>query len=340
MFRSSPNTPQSRLETIQALLLLFAIGLWGAKAILHESLSLQSHLALLLREEGLVSEPNQAVDWDTWIRVESTTRTKLIAYCFFNLSSIAYNTPPLILTSEVNLCMPNPSRLWRAESAWQWQEVRQTYPPIDIPMQEAFSRLLNRPSQGPLQPVTSLGNYVLIHALIQHIYLLKQTSFAISSPFELHRGLKVEDVEDVTQALKVWLIGFENHRQMRANEVGPQGGSEAYAGGPIAFNSTALLRLAYIRLYTDLSPSKSLETRDHMLVAAAFNEASLLNRGSRVHRAIVSAIHALSMLVKVGVNYVARTKSLEWSMQHARKYFLPRLFCSALGSGRSGYKHH
>ncbi|KAK3381664.1 hypothetical protein B0H63DRAFT_396902 [Podospora didyma] len=324
----SPNTPQSRLETIQALLLLFAVGLWGAKAILHEAMSLQSLLALLVREEGLFTDPNQQpLDWETWIRLEAGTRTKLIAFCFFNLCSIAYNTPPLLLTSEVHLCLPSPSRLWRAETTWHWQEVRQTCPNIEMPLQHAFSRLLlNRPSQGPLSPVTSLGNYVLIHALIQHIFLLKQTSFA-SSPFEMHRGLKMDDVEIVSQALRVWSVGFEQHRHNRANEAGPQASAgENFPGSPVAFNSTALLRLAYIRLHTDISPSRSLETRDRDLIASAFNDAPLLVRSPQLNRAVIQAIHALSMLVRMGVNYVARTKSLEWSMQHS----LCNLECAVL----------
>lgn len=79
------------METIQALLLLFAVGLWGAKAILHEAMSLQSLLALLVREEGFLSESTQTADWEAWIRIEGGNRTKLIAYCFFNLCSIAYN---------------------------------------------------------------------------------------------------------------------------------------------------------------------------------------------------------------------------------------------------------
>jgi hypothetical protein len=319
-FGSSPNTPQSRLETIQALLLLFALGLWGAKAILHEALSLQSLLALLLREEGLVAEPHQqTTDWETWVRLEASTRTKLVAYCFFNLCSVAYNTPPLLLTSEIHLYLPNPSRLWRAENAWQWQEARQSYPNIEIPLQEALARLLNRSSQAPPSPLTSLGNYILIHALLQHIFLLKQTSFSILSPFEIQRGLKMEDVEDINQALRAWSLSFEHHRQLRVNEIAAQGTGDGYSEGPVAFNSTALLKLAYIRLHTDLSSSRSLETRDHVLIAQAFGDAPLLVRSPRLCRAVVQAIHALSMLVKMGVNYVAKTKSLEWSMQHSCK---------------------
>ncbi|CAM1501991.1 Fc.00g039750.m01.CDS01 [Cosmosporella sp. VM-42] len=315
----SPNTPQARLETIQAVLLLFAVGLWGAKTILHEALSLQSNLAILIREEGLVAETSQAVvnDWETWVRLETATRTKLVAYCFFNLCSIAYNMPPVLLTSEVNLPLPQRSRLWRAESAWQWQEVRQSTPLVDLTLHEAFSRLFGRSNQPLPTHLSSLGNYVLIHALIQHIFLLKQTSFAAGSPYDVQRTMKPEDVEEVTQALRVWQSNFEHQHQLRAAEAGHFNAADSIEGGTLDFTATALLRLAYIRLYTDISPSRSLETRDPLLVASALSRTPLLVRSLRLHRAVFQATHALSMLVKAGVNYVARTKSAEWSIQHS-----------------------
>ncbi|KAI1881110.1 hypothetical protein JX265_001350 [Neoarthrinium moseri] len=312
----SPNTPQSRLETIQALLLLFAVGLWGAKAILHEALSLQSLLAMLIREEGLLSESTQTADWEAWIRIEGMNRTKLITYCFFNLCSIAYNMPPLLLTSELNIVLPHSSKLWRAETAWQWQEARHTFPSMDISFQDAFSRLFSRPPQGPPAYLSSLGNYGLIHALIQHIFLLKQTCFT-SAPYEAPRGLRPDDVEEVWQALRIWQMSFEQH-QARAAETGQPMTSDSFPGGPVAYNSTALLRLASIRLFTDLSPSRTLETRDAGQIATSFGDAPYLIRSTRLNRAIMQAIHALSMLVKLGVNYVARRKSTEWSMQHSR----------------------
>lgn len=312
----SPNTPQSRMETIQALLLLFAVGLWGAKAILHEAMSLQSLLALLVREEGFLSESTQTADWEAWIRIEGGNRTKLITYCFFNLCSIAYNMPPLLLTSELNLYLPHSSKLWRAETAWQWQEARHSFPSMDILLQDAFARLFSRPPQGPAAYMSSLGNYVLIHALLQHIFLLKQTSFTSVSSFEVPRGLRPDDVEECLQALRIWQMSFEQH-QARVAEVNPQGAPDPFPGGPVAYNSTALWRLASIRLYTDLSPSRTLETRDAGQIAQAFHDAPYLVRSARSNRAVLQAIHALSMLVKLGVNYVARRKSSEWSMQHS-----------------------
>ncbi|KAI5464697.1 hypothetical protein BGZ63DRAFT_350260 [Mariannaea sp. PMI_226] len=315
----SPNTPQARVETIQAVLLLFAVGLWGVKTILNEALSLQSILAILIREEGLVAEAHQRIvtDWETWIRLETATRTKLLAYCFFNLCSIAYNMPPLLLTSELNLPLPQRGKLWRAETAWQWQELRQSTPIIELTLHDAFSRLFGRTSQGLPTQLSSFGSHVLIHALLQHIYLLKQTSFATGLPYNMHRTMKPEDVEEVTQALRIWQTSFEDQHQLRAAESGHFSVSDSIEGGTLDFTATALLRLAYLRLYTDVSPSTALETRDPLLVASALSRTPLLVRSLRLHRAVFQAIHALSMLVKAGVNYVARTKSAEWSIQHS-----------------------
>ena len=266
-------------------------------------------------------ETSQAslTDWEAWIRLEGATRTKLIAFCFFNLCSAAYNMPPLLFTSELNLYLPLRSRLWRAESAWQWQELRQSTAIAEITVHEAFSRLFGRTNQVVPSQLSSLGNYVLIHALLQHVFLLKQTSFSAGSPYNTHRTLKHEDVEEVTGALRVWQTSFEHRHQLRAAESGHFAGTDSIPGGSLAYNASALLRLAYIRLYTDLPPSRALDTRDSMLVASGLSNTPPLMRSLRLHRAVFQAVHALSMLVKAGVKYVAKTKSSEWSIQHSRK---------------------
>ncbi|PSS03378.1 hypothetical protein BD289DRAFT_421076 [Coniella lustricola] len=327
----SPNNPQSRLETIQALLLLFSVGLWGAKAILQEALFLPSKIAQLIRDEGLIREPQQINDWDLWVRYEGSIRTVLIAYCYFNLCSIAYNSPPVLVTSEIDMPLPSPSKLWRAENAWQWREARQSVPNTEISLQDALTRLLGRQHGGALSTPSTLGNYVMIHALLQHIYFAKQTSFASpQSPFANvmpydNGGLREQDVEQVTQALRSWQAGFEEHR-MRISQSAQQMGNETSPGGPVAFDATALSRLAHIRLHTDLSPARALESRDPYIAANILNNMPLLPRGPRLNKAILQAVHALAMLVKAGINYIARTKSLEWSMQHS----LCNLECAVL----------
>ncbi|KAM3482059.1 hypothetical protein MY5147_000392 [Beauveria neobassiana] len=316
---SSLNTPQARLETIQAILLLFAVGLWGIKTILHESLSLQSNLAILIREEGLYMDASQVgiTDWETWVQREGALRTKLIAFCFFNLCSMTYDMPPALLTSEVHLFLPLTARLWRAETAWQWQELRQSTPLIEITLHEAFSKFFGPHNAVLPSELSSLGHYVLIHALIQHVYLLKQTSFASGLMYDIQRTLRPEDVETGSQALRMWHTSFEQRHQLRAAETNNFGSTDTMTGGSLVYNATALLRLAYIRLYTDTPPSRALQTRDSMLIASEMHNTPGLPRNFRVQRAVFQATHALSKLVKVGVNYVAKAKSTEWSIQHS-----------------------
>ncbi|EGO54164.1 hypothetical protein NEUTE1DRAFT_87299 [Neurospora tetrasperma FGSC 2508] len=249
--------------------------LWGAKAILHEALSLQSQLALLVREEGLHGEPNQAPDWESWVRTESATRTKLIAYCFFNLCSVAYNTVPLLLTSEVQLYLPNATRLWRAGDANQWQEVRQTSPSTEVPLPIAFSRLFNRGIQGPPPQLTSLGNYVLIHAILQHIFVLKQATFATS--LGMQRALRGQENEDICQAIRVWFHSVEQQRHVEGFDT----------WDPVDSNSVALHRVAFIRLNTDLNSSRHLESRAYNAAGRAYAEAPLLLRVSNNECAVL-----------------------------------------------------
>lgn len=284
--------------------------MWGAKAILHEALSLQSQLAFLVREEGFQGEPNQAPDWESWVHAESATRTKLIAYCFFNLCSVAYNTVPLLLTSEIQLYLPNATRLWRAGDSIQWQEARQTSPNTDVPLSIAFSRLFNRGIQGPPPQVTSLGNYVLIHAILQHIFVLKQATYATS--LGTQRALRGQDNEDIGQALRVWYHSVEQQRHVEGVDTWDS----------VDSNSLALHRVAFIKLNTDLNASRYLEMRDYNAAGRAYADAPLLMRGMLLNRAVYQAIQALSPLVKMGVNYVARTKSPEWGVQHSSKFFL------------------
>lgn len=313
------NTPQARLETIQAVLLLFAVGLWSVKRILHEALALQSSLAMLIREEGLHMDASHSniTDWETWIHREGALRTKLIAFCFFNLCSTAYDMPPVLLTPEIHLFLPLPARLWRAENAWQWQELRQSTHTVEITLHEAFTRLFSRSVPGLPPQLSTLGNYILINALIQHIYLLKQTSFMSGGSITMPRSLKPDDVEEVAQALSIWQSNFEERVNLRAVETSNFSGADTVTGGSLVYNATALLRLAFIRLYTDKPPSRALETRDSMAIASAMANTPPLTRGPRLHRAVYQVIHALSVLVKAGVNYVARTKSTEWSIQHS-----------------------
>jgi len=307
-----------------------AMGTWAPRALLREALSLQSQLALLVREQGLyeMHTTRSDVSWEDWVRIEGDKRTKFIAYCFFNLHCIAYDMPPLLLTSEIKMNLPHSTKEWKAESAAQWREIRRSTPPQEAAFRDVLRKLFARPPvPANHPPISSLGNYILIHSLVQQIFLVRQTS-TMSSPETCHNSLRPQDIDELGQALRLWQSGWERTPDSSLDPSNPN--------GPVAFNSTALLRLAYIRLHSDLGPCRRLDTRDPVRIAAALKESPPLIRSPRLSRAVLQSAHALSIPVKIGINFVARTQTFSWSIQHS----LCNLECAFLLSKSHPLTYH
>ncbi|CZR54234.1 related to C2H2 transcription factor (AmdA) [Phialocephala subalpina] len=303
---SATSEREDLIQTAQALLILMAMATWAKhKEILREALAIQSILATLIRDDGLKSHPvPDDATWEEWVRIEITKRTKLIVFCFFNLHCIVYNIPPLILNSEVKLALPSSAAEFKAQSAAAWQEARQSGPEI-LEFQEALRRLFSRSGKDKTGWNSSLGNYVLIHALIQHIFFVRQIAKCrYDGP-----DLKSEEVSSLEHALRNWQIGWKRNPESSLDPTDPN--------GPVAFNSTALLRLAYIRLNVDTGPGRALDTRDPVQIANAFRESPAIKRTPKLVRAVLHSAHALSVPVKIGVRLVAKTQTFIWSIQHS-----------------------
>ncbi|RSM11387.1 hypothetical protein CEP52_003051 [Fusarium oligoseptatum] len=121
-------------------------------------------------------------------------------------------------------------------------------------------------------------------------------------------------------ALRAWQESWEATHESTLDPSSPK--------GPLGFNSTALLRLVYIRLNAHTGPFRQLFTRDPVIIARGFTDGkiSVCNRSPHLDRAILQCIHALSIPVRVGIAFVARTLTLNWSFQHA----LSNLECAFL----------
>lgn len=294
------------IQTAQALLLLMALCTWAKhKEILREALAIQSVLATLIRDDGLQSEPvNEDISWLEWVRRESIKRTKFIVYGFSNLHCIVYNIPPFMLTSEVRLTLPCSAAEFKAPTAALWEEARKKNVP-EIYFQDALKRLFSKNGRDVTQSNSSSGNYALIHALIQHVFFLRQVT---RCRFDGPGDLSSDDIASLETALRNWQIGWRQNPESSLDPMNPD--------GPVAFNSTALLRLAYIRLYVDTA-GRALETRDPELIANAFRAGPAIKRSPKITRAVLHSAHALSIPIKMGYRLVARTQSFIWSIQHS-----------------------
>lgn len=296
------------VSTAQALLILMAMATWAKhKEILREALAIQSVLATIVRDDGLRSAPPRSdIGWHEWIRYETTKRTKFIVYCFFNLHCIVYNIPPLIMNGELQLKLPSSATEFRADSASKWADARRRAQSEPPGFQDALGRLFVRGGRDITEHNSSLGNYILIHALIQHIFVIRQ-----SAKYRMNGAsdLLPEDVSALEQALRNWQLGWSRNPESSLDPMDPN--------GPVAFNSTALLRLAYIRLNVDTGPGRALDTRDPIQIANAFRESPNLKRTPKLVRAVLHSAHALSIPVKIGIRLVAVTQTFIWSIQHS-----------------------
>lgn len=294
------------MQTAQALLLLMALCTWAKhKEILREALAIQSVLATLIRDDGLENEPLQHdLPWDVWVRRETIKRTKFIVYGFSNLHCIVYNIPPFILTSEVKLTLPCSAAEFKAPNEEAWRKARKTSA-REIQFQDALSRLFSKNGRDITEWNSSAGNYALIHALIQHIFFVRQV---LRCRFDGPGELSQDDVQALETALRNWQTGWKSNPESSLDPMSPS--------GPVAFNSTALLRLAYIRLYVDTA-GRALDTRDPVLIANAFRAGPAIKRSAKITRAVLHSVHALSIPVKIGYRLVAKTQSFIWSIQHS-----------------------
>lgn len=126
------------------------------------------------------------------------------------------------------------------------------------------------------------------------------------------------DTNKPRRALRSWTSGWQ---QAPECSLGPNN-----ENGPIPFTSSALLGLAYVRIYINLGPHRQLETRVPTRIAKALSGSPGVERSEGVISALLYATHALSIPVRLGVDRVARSQAFFWSIRHS----LSGLECAVL----------
>ncbi|KAL2832251.1 hypothetical protein BJY01DRAFT_226130 [Aspergillus pseudoustus] len=298
------------VETMQALFYLMAMATWGGnnRSLVRQAIATQSILAVLVRQHGLTDaggddDASVASDdskaWNNWAQAESARRTKLIIFCFFNLHTIVFNLPSPLMMVDVQLRLPCAETEWKASNPHTWRELHQQSHPAPF-FQHCISDLLQDGGGAPI--CSSLGSHVLIHALIQHIFSVRQ-----ATRLETTGGLSPGSFLTLRQALKKWQIGWELNPESSLSPLDKH--------GPIAFNSTALFHLANIRIVTDVGSARSLLTQNDLQIAQRLRDEPNLHRGSTLVLAARHATVALCSPVQMGVYFVGRVPN--WSVMHA-----------------------
>lgn len=311
---------QRGLRLLQGLLVLMAMTSWGEKALVRDALSMASQVATLVREFGIGEHEDTVMrdmSWEEWILAEEKRRTLFVAYVLFSLQCAAFNVPPMILNQEVGLNLPACASEWKAQTALEWSNLHNSMVCQPRSFQHTVEKLLQGASVHYEGGISAFGNYVLIHGIFIQIFHARNALGPVSDPGS---SLNEEFIKKMEVALRAWQESWEATHESTLDPSSPK--------GPMGFNSTALLRLVYIRLNANTGPYRQLFTRDPTVIARAFTDGKIrvCNRSPHLDRAILQCIHALSIPVRVGIAFVARTLTLNWSFQHA----LSNLECAFL----------
>lgn len=227
-----------------------------------------------------------------------------------------YDLPALILHSEFDLELPCGEELWRAETESIWIQRRQQDPNGMPSFQQAMRRLLDENTNpennnsGQTTPddlsYSIFGSYILINGLMQ--YSSEQRKYA-RSVSKTGSTVSVDQSKTFERALRRWQKGWENNPKASLDPQDPH--------GPLAFNCTALLRIAYIRLDMDFAPyAAALRSGDPEVVARTICNQPPAKRSRRSMRAALHAWHALLIPIRMGIDLVAQTQVFLWSIQH------------------------
>jgi hypothetical protein len=315
--------PWAPLDMAKTLLTLVGFATWERKDLLQQAFCLRGLLVQTLRDIGLrednvntTGSTSRSAMWDQWVQLESARRTKLVAFCYINVHSIAYNVHPILWSSELHLRLPCCTPQWQASSASQWSALRREGKQDQMLFQQALSVLLQDPTgTESVQPIPSpIGNYILLHALLQRIHVVRELSFPMTS----HTKISTSELQTISRALRSWTSLWQ---QTPESILDPNNES-----GPIPFTSSALLVVAYVRLSFDIGQYRHLESRDPNTIAAGLTQLPDIERNDNLLSALLYSTHALSIPVRLGIDRVARSQAFFWSVQHAISSFECAIF--------------
>lgn len=282
------------LSKMQTLVLLLTFSSWADRRVSQDSIALGSQLAMLVRKNGILESDELVLDvgWLDWVEREEKRRTLLAAYLTFNMLSTAFDIPPLILNHEIQICLPSFAKRWRARDAIQWQDAPRQ---VERRFRDAFLSLFSG-TEFSHGPVSAFSNYILVHALINQIFIDRHGS----------SGLQLGTINAFETALRTWKVSWEHTFEATIDLNVPK--------GPLGLAGVTLFRLAHIRLCSDYGPCRGVLARNPQCILAPRHS---LQRSPCVDKAVLHAAHALAIPMRLGIDLVASSKTPVWTTEHS-----------------------
>ncbi|CAG8944189.1 unnamed protein product [Penicillium salamii] len=305
---SQAEADDDSIHITQCLLILMGYGSWGESSLLKAAFRLRSLLTQYLRICGMREAPvSGKLSWNEWIKNETARRTKLVSFCFLNIHSVAYNAAASIRSSEIFLRLPCTTKEWNATSMQEWEAAHSGIEAEQLEFPVVLDRMLRSSDKVvTLSPIPSpLGSYVVLQGLIQRCSLVRD--LALGLPNEPSH-LPSEELNKLEGALRSWTFIWQQAPESSLDPLNEN--------GPIAFTSSSLLGLAYIRLSLNIGPFRRLETRDPAIIANFLLKCPLPERGPRLTPALIYAVHAMTIPVRLGIDFLARSQAFFLSVRY------------------------
>lgn len=222
----------------------------------------------------------------------------------------------MISHDEFDLELPCGEELWRAETATTWAQLRLQESTGTPSFLHVIRTILDQNTDttdlqsGQTTPenlsYSIFGSYILVNGLTQNSAEQRRYGRSISNT---RSGLTSDQTKAFERALRKWQKGWEHHPKASLDPQDPR--------GPLAFNCTALLRIAYIRLDMDFAPyAAALRLGDPEAAARTICNQPPITRSRRSMRAALHSWHALLIPIRMGLDFVAQTQVFLWSIQH------------------------
>jgi hypothetical protein len=221
--------------------------------------------------------------------------------------TIAYDIPSPVSVGP-KLAPPCQEELWDAETSDEWSNASARYhqaPPLSV--YQIIHQLSDDEVHLPLS-IGTFGCHVVILTILRGILGFRKSCLSIKQDTGAMQ-------RSFITTLRRWQQMWESEPQSILSPNDPR--------GPILFNSTAILRVAYIRLVVDFSPVRQIFSFSDSLeaIVAAITRMEPPPREWQSTRAALQSCLALRVPAQLGLKLVARTSFWIWSVQHALCYF-------------------
>lgn len=214
-------------------------------------------------------------------------RTKWAAYILLSSLTVCFNIPPALLNVELQkLHLPCDESVWASQTPGIWLKGIASGHQLHLQLHQGLQILLS--ATPPPGNVSVFGTYVLLHALLEHIWTSRQNIW-------LEPGQLATCLEKARIALGKW------HATWQANVESSVSPRNPYSA--VTANQAALPRLAYTWLGADFSPVRSsIASYDPTVIAHAFMQVCIpIDHTDTVLDIARHAVGALKTRVKLGM---------------------------------------